>query len=150
MCSRTSFGRSGSATSRVGEQDRVDERRRDAPLPLRERHGLRVVERLEDDGELVDPRAIVARALGIVAAVGQHIERARVAGRRAHPRLRIGCDGGAGAERLLELVAQIGGQPSNPDQRLVDENEIADGDGFGTTRSRYRRKPCSQRQKKHR
>jgi hypothetical protein len=54
-----------------------------------------------------------------------------------------------GAERLPELVAQIGGQPSNPDERLVDEDEIADGDGFGTTRSRRRRKPNSQHQSDH-
>src|SRR5215472_7868181 len=94
-------------------------------LALRNRHGCRVVERREGDEELVDPCTIVARAGDVVAAVGQHIKRALIAGGRSRPRFRIDRNGGAGAERLPELVAQIGRQPSNPDERLVDEGEIA-------------------------
>ena len=129
---------------RIRQQDGVGQRRRDAHLALRNRHGRRVVERREGDEELVDARAIVARAGDIKAAVGQHIERALVARGRSHPRPRIDRNGGAGAERLPELVAQIGRQPSNPDERLVDEGEVADDDRFGAARRRPWREPGDQ------
>jgi hypothetical protein len=121
-------------SGRVGEQNATDERCRDALLALRGRHGLRVVERLEGDGKLVDARAVIDRSADVVAAVGQHVERALVARGRSRPRRRIDRDGGSGAEGLPELVAQIGGQASDPDQRLVDEDQVADGDGFGGAR----------------
>src|SRR5262249_41965272 len=94
--------------------------------------------------ELVDPRAIVARAGNVEAAVGQHIERALVAGGRSHPRLRIDRDGGAGAEPLPELVAEIRRQPSNPDERLVDAGGNAGDDGLGAGGRRRWREPADQ------
>ena len=129
---------------RVRQQDGVGQRRRDAHLALRNRHARRIVERREGDEELVDARAIIARAGDVEAAIGQHIERALVAGGRSYPRFRIDRNGGAGAERLPELVAQIGRQPSNPDERLVDEGEIADDDSFGAARRRRWREPADQ------
>ena len=122
---------------RVGEQDRIGQGRDDALLPLRLRHGGRIVERLQGDGKLVEARAIVGRAADVIAAVGQHIERALITRRRSHPGPGIDRDAGPGAEGFTELVAQIGRHPPDSDQSLVDEDKIADRDGLG---SEYRRR----------
>ena len=42
---------------------------------------------------------------------------------------------------LPELVAQIGRQPPDPDESLVDEGEIADDDGFAASCRRRRGEP---------
>ena len=134
---------------RVGEQDRIGQACDHAVLALRFRHGSRIVERLQGDGKLVEARAIVGRAADVVAAVGQHIERALITCRRSHPGPRIDRNAGAGAEGFTELVPQIGRHPPDSDQSLVDEDKIADRDGLGGEYSRRRRErardQCRQR-----
>ena len=122
---------------RVGEQDRIGQGRDYALLPLRLRHGGRIVERLQGDGKLVEACAIVGRAADVITAIGQHIERALITRRRSHPGPGIDRNAGPGAEGFTELVAQIRRHPPDSDQSLVDENKIADRDGLG---SEYRRR----------
>ena len=135
---------------RVREQNRISQACDHAVLALRFRHRSRIVERLQRDGKLVEARAIVGRAADVVAAVGQHIERALITCRRFHPRPRIDCNAGARAEGFTELVPQIGRDPADSDQGLVDEDKIADRDGLGGEYSRRRRERArDQRRSRH-
>src|SRR5262249_12289386 len=84
--------------------------------------------RRELDRDRVDARAVVRRALDVVAAVGQQQERALIALRRAVPGGRIDGHAGGRAEGLAELVALVGRQATDGDEALVDEGLAVDGE----------------------